>query len=134
MHPGWKSGTKIRFPRTGNEQQEGEAQDLVFVVEEMLDDVFSREGNDSYCRVRVSLVEALAGRNDGGKVVETVELLDGRKMQVAAPLGVIKPGQEQTIYGGGIPIRKDGSVKKKGDMNVKWEVVFPDRWTLSFPS
>ena len=29
-----------------------------------------------------------------------------------------------------MPIR---SVKKKGDMNVKWEVVFPDRWTLSFP-
>ena len=86
-----------------------------------------------YCRVRFSLVEALAGRNDGRKVVTTVELLDGRKMQVAAPLGVIKPGQEQTIYGEGIPIRKDGSVKK-GDMNVKWEVVFPDRWTHSFPS
>ena len=49
-------------------------------------------------------------------------------------MGVIKPGQEQMIYGEGIPIRKDGSVKKKGNMNVKWEVVFPDRWTLSFPS
>ena len=80
MHPGWKSGTKIRFPRVGNEQQGGRAQDLVFVVEEKLDDVFSREGNDLYCRVRFSLVEALAGRNDGGKVVTTVELLDGRKM------------------------------------------------------
>ena len=67
-------------------------------------------------------------------MVETVELLDGRKMQVTAPLGVIKPGQEQTIYGEGMPIRKDGSVnlKKKGDMmNVKWEVVFPDKWTYT---
>ena len=127
IHPGWKSGTKIRFPRAGNEQHSGEAQDLVFVVEEKSDDVFSREGNDLYCRVRVSLVEALAGGDDGGKVVKTVELLDGRKMQIAAPLGVIKPGQEQTIPGEGMPIRKDGSVKKKGDMIVKWEVVFPDR-------
>ena len=90
--PGWKSETKIRFPRAGNEQHGGEAQDLVFVVEEKSDDVFSQEGNDLYCRVRVSLVEALAGRDDGGKVVTTVELLDGRKMQVVAPLGVIKPG------------------------------------------
>ena len=65
IHPGWKSGTKIRFPRAGNEQHSGEAQDLVFVVEEKSDEVFSREGNDLYCRVRVSLVEALAGRDDG---------------------------------------------------------------------
>ena len=107
VNPGWKSGTKIHFARAGNEQHGGEAQDVVVVVEE---------------------------KSDEGKVVTTVELLDGRKMQVAAPLGVIKPGQEQTIYGEGIPIRKDGSVKKKGDMNGKWEVVFPDRWTLSFPS
>ena len=65
MNPGWKSGTKIHFARAGNEQHGGEVQDLVFVVEEKSDDVFSREGNDLYCRVRFSLVEALAGREGG---------------------------------------------------------------------
>ena len=44
-------------------------------------------------------------------------------MQITAPLDVIKPGQEQTISVEGMSIRKDGSVKKKGDMNVKWEAV-----------
>ncbi|KAF8910591.1 hypothetical protein CPB84DRAFT_1764086 [Gymnopilus junonius] len=34
IHPGWKSGTKIRFPHAGNELPTGESQDLVFVVEE----------------------------------------------------------------------------------------------------
>jgi DnaJ-class molecular chaperone len=35
IYPGWKSGTKIRFPKAGNEvPPAGDAQDLVFVVEE----------------------------------------------------------------------------------------------------
>ena len=73
------------------------------------------------------LVEALVGGDDCRKVVKTMELLDEREMQIAEPLGVIKPGQEQMIPGEGMPIRKDGSMKKKGNMIVKWEVVFPDR-------
>jgi DnaJ family protein B protein 4 len=30
-----------------------------------------------------------------------------------------------------MPIRKDGSVKKKGNLILKWDVVFPDRLTPS---
>lgn len=129
IHPGWKSGTKIRFPRTGNEQPQGEAQDLVFVVEEKPHDTYTREGNDLICRVPISLVEALTGAPGGGKLTKTVEMLDGRKLQVAVPTGIVKPGQEMTVPGEGMPIRKDGSVKKKGDLVIKWEVVFPSRLT-----
>lgn len=126
VQPGWKSGTKIRFPRAGNEQTStGEGQDLVFVVEEKPHDVFKREGNDLICKVTLPLVEALTG--GGGKKV--VEALDGRKIQVPIPLGIVKPGQETTIPNEGMPVRKEGSVKKKGDMIVKWDVVFPDRLT-----
>ncbi|KAF7424120.1 hypothetical protein PC9H_009423 [Pleurotus ostreatus] len=126
VQPGWKSGTKIRFPRAGNEQPStGEGQDLVFVVEEKPHDVFKREGNDLICKVTLPLVEALTG--GGGKKV--VEALDGRKIQVPIPLGIVKPGQETTIPNEGMPVRKEGSVKKKGDMIVKWDVVFPDRLT-----
>lgn len=131
VYPGWKSGTKIRFPRAGNEQQHGEAQDLVFVVEEKPHDVFKRDGNDLVCVVQISLVEALAGNPGGVRMKKTVDMLDGRKLQVPVPLGVVKPGQEMIISGEGMPIRKDGSVKKKGDLIVKWNVVFPDRLTPS---
>jgi len=129
IHPGWKSGTKIRFPRAGNEHENGEAQDLVFVVEEKPHDVFKREGNDLVCQVPIPLVEALAGAPGGGRLKKTVEMLDGRKLQIPVPLGVVKPGQETTVSGEGMPIRKDGSVKKKGDLIAKWSVVFPDRLT-----
>jgi len=132
IHPGWKSGTKIRFPRAGNEQPSGEAQDLVFVVEEKPHPVFKREGNDLIAHVKIPLVEALAGPPDGtAKLTKTLELLDGRKLQIAVPFGVVKPGQTMTIPGEGMPIRKDGSVQKKGDIIVTWDVIFPER--LSAP-
>ncbi|KAF5382169.1 hypothetical protein D9615_004465 [Tricholomella constricta] len=129
IHPGWKSGTKIRFPRAGNEQARGEAQDLVFVVEEKPHETFTREGNDLIARVQLPLVEALAGTPGGGRNHKTVEMLDGRRLQVPVPLGVVKAGQETTIPGEGMPIRKDGVVQKKGDMIVKWDTVFPTRLT-----
>ena len=58
-----------------------------------------------------------------------VELLDGRKLQVPVPSGIVKPGATTTVPGEGMPIRKEGSAQKKGDLLVKWEVVFPDRLT-----
>ncbi|KAG1759195.1 hypothetical protein EDD22DRAFT_806799 [Suillus occidentalis] len=123
--PGWKSGTKIRFPRAGNEQPNGEAQDLVFVVEEKPHEVFTREGDDLICRLKIPLVDALTGA-DGKK---TVVALDGRKLQIPLPGGVVKPNQETRIPNEGMPIRKQGSTKKKGDLIVRWDVVFPDRLT-----
>lgn len=125
--PGWKSGTKIRFPRAGNEQPTGESQDLVFVVEEKQHPRFTRDGNDLIVTQKLPLVEALTG--EGGK--KTIEHLDGRKIQLAVPLGVVKPGQRTTVSGDGMPVRKEGHVQKKGNLIVKWEIVFPDRLTPS---
>ncbi|KAI0783941.1 hypothetical protein BC629DRAFT_1582514 [Irpex lacteus] len=94
-------------------QLSGDAQDLVFVVEEKPHDRFQRDGNDLITHVKLPLVDALAG--DGGRKV--VETLDGRKLQVAIPT--------TTVSGEGMPIRKEGSVKRKGDLIIKWDVVFP---------
>ena len=125
VYPGWKSGTKIRFPKAGNEQPHGEAQDLVFVVEEKPHDRFKREGNDLIANVQIPLVDALTG----GGTKKVIEHLDGRKLQIPVPSGIVKPGQTTTISGEGMPIRKEGSAKKKGDMLVKWDVVFPTSLT-----
>lgn len=139
IHPGWKSGTKVRFPKAGNESNDGDAQDLVFVVEEKPHEVFKREGNDLVCTVDLSLVEALTGSTTpssstssstmGSKKV--VKALDGRRIQIPLPTGIVHPGQQSKIPGEGMPIRKDGSVKRKGDLIVKWNVKFPERLTPS---
>lgn len=123
--PGWKSGTKVRFPRAGNEQPNGEAQDLVFVVEEKPHPIFTREGDDIICYLKIPLVEALTA----DLVRRTVEQLDGRKLQVTAPPGILKPGTETRVPNEGMMVRKAGSAKRKGDLIVRWDVVFPGRLT-----
>ncbi|KIK99958.1 hypothetical protein PAXRUDRAFT_822134 [Paxillus rubicundulus Ve08.2h10] len=125
--PGWKSGTKIRFPRAGNEQPNGESQDLVFVVEEKPHSVFTRDEDNLICHLNIPLVEALTS-SDSKKAVE---LLDGRKLQVPLPFGIVQPGRETRISGEGMPIRKPGSLKEKGDLIIRWDVRFPDRLTPS---
>lgn len=125
--PGWKSGTKVRFPRAGGEYPSGESQDLVFVVEEKPHPRFMRDGNDLIVTEKLPLVEALTW--EGGK--KTVEHLDGRRLQVYVPTGVVKPGQQSRVSGEGMPVRKEGQVRQKGDLIVKWEIVFPDRLTPS---
>lgn len=122
--PGWKDGTKIRFPRAGNELPTGEAQDLVFVVEAKPHDTFSRDGSNLICHLKIPLMDALAGPPPTA-AKKIVALLDGRKLQVATPFGVVKPGQETVISGEGMPIRKEGNAKKKGDLIIKWDIVFP---------
>ncbi|KAI0322127.1 hypothetical protein OF83DRAFT_1095370 [Amylostereum chailletii] len=125
IQPGWKAGTKVRFPRAGNETSSGEAQDLVFVVEEKPHARFGREGNDLVAKERIGLVEALT--NEGGK--RQVTLPDGKKVQVNVPAGVVNPGQETKVKGEGFQFRKP--TPGRGDLVVKWEVVFPDRLSAS---
>ena len=124
--PGWKSGTKVRFPRAGNEQLSGEAQDLVFVVEEKPHPHFTRDGDDLRCAIKIPLVDALTA----DPIKRTLEYLDGRKLQVTAPIGVLKPGTETRVHSEGMPVRRQGSTKRKGDLIVRWDVVFPDRLTV----
>jgi DnaJ family protein B protein 4 len=123
--PGWKPGTKVRFARAGNEQPGGDAQDLVFVVEEKPHARLRRDGNDLRTTEQIPLVDALAGPGAGG--ARTIKTLDGRTLRVPVPAGIVKPGQVTTVPGEGMPIRKDGGGKKKGDLLVEWEVVFPTR-------
>lgn len=127
IHAGYKSGTKIRFPRSGNETATGDAQDLVFVVEEKPHDVFTRDGNDLVARLHIPLLEALTG----GGGTRTLTTLSGKKVQVKVPSGVVKPGQTTTLPGQGMPIRKGGQTGTFGDLHVKWEIDFPDRLTSS---
>ena len=125
--PGWKSGTKIRYPKAGNEQPDGESQDLVFVVEEKPHDKFKREGNNLVCHEQLSLVDALTGT--GGK--RTIDTLDGRKVQVTVPSSIVKPDAQSIVPAEGMPVRQEGKVKSKGDLIVKWDIVFPDRLTAA---
>ncbi|KAJ9108873.1 hypothetical protein QFC21_000193 [Naganishia friedmannii] len=126
---GWKKGTKIKFAGAGHEDSHGQGQTIVFVVEEKPHSRFKREDDDVVVSLNISLADALAGPAPGAPTDRTIEHLDGRNIKVQIPKGVIKPNQETHISGEGFPITKASSVKKVGDLVVRWNVIFPDRVT-----
>lgn len=120
IKPGWKKGTKITFPRMGNEEANIIPADIVFVLDEKPHDVYSRSSNDLVVRRKISLGEAL-----GGTTIK-LRTLDGRDL--AIPLTcVVSPGHELVIAKEGMPIaREPGS---KGDLKIKFDVIFPSSLT-----
>ena len=125
VQPGWKEGTKVRFPRAGNEAADGSSPDLVFMVEDKPHERFARKGDDLIAKIDIPLVDALTNESGAKKQLEH---LDGRKLQVVVPPGVVKPGQETRVSGEGMPKRKKGA-SGKGDLVVRWDVTFPARLT-----
>ncbi|GJZ74584.1 DnaJ homolog subfamily B member 1, partial [Tanacetum coccineum] len=113
IKPGWKKGTKLTFPEKGNQEPGVIAADLIFVVDEKLHEVFTREGNDLVVNQEISLVDALTGK--------TIELtsLDGRNLLIPVT-EMVKPGYELTVPNEGMPISKDP--RKKGNLRIKFDV------------
>jgi DnaJ family protein B protein 4 len=132
--PGWKSGTKIRYPRLGHEAPgtvgELAAQDLVFVVEEKPHSLFKRVDNDLHMTLKIPLVDALTNPPDPSvagvsQLPRTLRHLDGRILLIPSPRGIVKPGHTTIIPGEGMPVRKGG----KGNMIITWEILFPHSLT-----
>ncbi|KAI8579165.1 hypothetical protein K450DRAFT_243076 [Umbelopsis ramanniana AG] len=119
---GWKAGTKIRFPGEGDELDNGETQDIEFIVEEKPHPIFKREGDNLTMAVQLTLVEALTG------FVKQIKTLDGRTLKINNTSNVIQPGQESRVSNEGMPNSKTG---KKGDLIIKYEVKFPVTLTSS---
>jgi DnaJ family protein B protein 4 len=90
---------------------------------------FERDGDDLIVKLNVTLAQALLGPEGGGRISKEVDQLDGRRIPVDAPLGVIQPGAETRITGEGMPVSKAGSIKKQGDLIVRWNVIFPSTLT-----
>lgn len=120
VKPGWKPGTKIRFPNEGDELPDGTTQDIEFVVEEKPHPVFKREGDDLHMSIDLNLSEALTGFQ------KSIKTLDGRNLSVSNANTVVQPGQESRVRGEGMPNSKTG---KKGDLVIKYNVKFPTQLT-----
>ncbi|KAF9347673.1 hypothetical protein BGX26_000857 [Mortierella sp. AD094] len=122
VKPGWKAGTKIRFPREGDEYPNGAVQDIVFTVEEKPHPIFTRQGNGLVVNLELSLVEALTGFS------KSVQTLDGKTLPISASGSlVVQPGQEERFPGEGMPISKKQG--QKGDLIVKFTIKLPHQLT-----
>lgn len=118
---GWKAGTKITFPKEGDQKPNTVPADIIFVIKDKPHEQFSRDAdNNILTTVKISLRDALTGHLEGMKV--PVQTVDGKIIQI--PLNdVIKPGARRRVKGEGLPLPKMQS--QRADMLVTIEVVFP---------
>jgi DnaJ family protein B protein 4 len=119
VKPGWKDGTKITFTGKGDELAPGgPAADLVFIVKQQPHPTFARIGNDLHATVKLPLVAALTGGS------ASLRMLDGSTVEL--PVSASQPvshGSVRVMRGEGMPLSREPG--KKGDLHVKFEVVFP---------
>jgi len=119
---GWKAGTKITFPKEGDELPGIIPADIQFIVGEKPHSVFQRDGNHLVMKREVSLKEALLGA-----LIVKVQTLDGRNLQI--PINkIVSPGYVHRVKGEGMPISKT-SGRDKGDLLIQFQVRFPSTLT-----
>uniref|UniRef100_A0A8C5A878 DnaJ heat shock protein family (Hsp40) member B1b n=1 Tax=Gadus morhua TaxID=8049 RepID=A0A8C5A878_GADMO len=114
---GWKEGTKITFPKEGDETPTNIPADVVFVLKDKPHPVFRRDGADIIYPAKVSLRDALCG------CTVRAPTLDGRTVTLTTS-DIVRPGMKRRITGEGLPLAK--SPGRRGDLVVEFEVKFPE--------
>lgn len=119
---GWKEGTKITFPKEGDQTPTNIPADVVFVLKDKPHPVFKRDGSDIIYPAKISLRDALCG------CTINAPTLEGRTMTVSTT-DIVQPGMKRRISGEGLPYPKRPD--RRGDLIVEYEVRFPERLSQS---
>lgn len=114
LKPGWHPGTTITFKNEGDEQPDGQFQDVEIVVQQKPHAVYTREGDDLRATIELTPVEAVT------LPAKTLTTLDGRTLHVPYPT----QGQNRLKFvGEGMPIPRTVG---KGDLYVDYRVKVPE--------
>ncbi|XP_031145073.1 dnaJ homolog subfamily B member 1b [Sander lucioperca] len=119
---GWKEGTKITFPKEGDQTPTNIPADVVFVLKDKAHPVFKRDGSDIVYTAKISLRDALCG------CTVNAPTLDGRKVTVSTT-DIVQPGMKRRVSGEGLPYPKRPD--RRGDLLVEYDIKFPERLSQS---
>ncbi|XP_044756179.1 dnaJ protein homolog 1-like [Coccinella septempunctata] len=118
VQPGWKAGTKITFPKEGDQGVNKIPADIVFIIRDKTHGTFKREGSDLRYTAKISLKQALCG------CIVNVPLISGGQEALNYKGDIIKPQTVRRIAGKGLPFPKEPS--RRGDLIVTFDIRFPD--------
>ena len=118
VKPGWKAGTRITFPREGDQSFNTIAADIVFIIKDKPHETFQRDGSNIRYSHKISLKDALTCETS-----IKVPTLSGDTLTL--PINeIIKPDTIKRIANKGLPHTKDQN--KFGDLLVSFDIQFPD--------
>ncbi|XP_073335715.1 dnaJ homolog subfamily B member 13 [Pagrus major] len=120
VKPGWKEGTRITFPKEGDQGPNSIPADIVFIVRQKSHPLFIRQLNDLIYKTQISLEMALTGFS------VDVETLDGRLLSI--PINeIVHPAYKKVMTGEGMPLSQDPA--QRGNLIITFDIQFPE--TLS---
>lgn len=123
VKPGWKAGTKITFPKEGDQGRGKVPADIAFIIRDKPHPLFRREGSDIRYTCKISLKQALCGT-----VIE-VPTLSGEKLSLNMTKEIVKPNLVKRIRSQGLPFPKEPA--RKGDLLVSFDIKFPENLSQS---
>ncbi|KAJ8982794.1 hypothetical protein NQ317_018495 [Molorchus minor] len=119
IKPGWKAGTKVTFPKEGDQSSSKIPADIVFVIRDKPHQYFKRDGSDIKYTANITLKQALCG------CTINVPLLGGGMILLDYTDEVISPQTVKRIARQGLPYPKEPS--RRGDLVMNFDIRFPDR-------
>jgi DnaJ-related protein SCJ1 len=117
IEKGMKNGDEIKFDELGNESADKDPGHLIFIINEIGDKDFKREGNNLRYEMEISLKDALIGFE------KKIKHLDGHLVTVKKD-DISQPGDLITIRNEGMPIHQKG---ENGDLIVKLKIKLPEK-------
>lgn len=119
IKPGWKAGTKITFPKEGDEGHNRIPADIVFIIRDKPHPIFRREGCDIHYTAKITLKQALCGA--------TLQLpqLQGPPLMFSSGGEILKPQTVKFIFDHGLPYPKNPT--QRGAYCLHFDIEFPDK-------
>lgn len=114
--PGMQEGTKITFPKEGDQGPNAIPADIIFIIRDKKHARFTRDGTNLRYTARVKLVEALSGCS--------IPILTLDEREINVPVNdIVRPGYTKVVRGEGIPCVDDRD--SFGDLVIHFDVIFP---------
>ena len=120
IHAGMKDGEKIKFDQVADEAVGHIAGDLIFVIKQIPDPLFTRNGDDLSMTMTISLEDSLVGFQ------RTITHLDGHEVVIRKD-DVTYCSEVFVVAGEGMPRKAKGHAK--GNLLITLLIAFPKKFS-----